>query len=155
MKQFLLALALVSIFVSCNQKTNVNDEGATSPVDSLIALYEKAWNSNDSAAICSMFAPDAIVVDGELVMLNAAEMAEKWVSPYHRYARNLKTEKLKEWATPDRAGYSGMYALDIVVNDSLRYSPYGIFTMVWEKTPDGFWKVSTANMNPLPRPDSK
>jgi ketosteroid isomerase-like protein len=155
MKNSILVFILLNLLVSCNQKEKETDATAKSPADSLISMYINAWNNNDSAAICNLFAEDAIVVDDELVMMNIGEIAQKWAGPYHLYARNLKTEKLKEWATDNRAGYTGMYALEIVVNDTLMYSPYGIFTMVWEKSKDGSWKVSTANMNALPKPAAR
>jgi len=146
MKKIILGILAVGLLFSCSKKPT-ETELPKAPIDSLIANWQNTWNNNDSAGICNMFAPDIVLIDDELVIMNSKELADNWAGPYHKLVKNLKTEKMQEWSSADRAGYTGKYELDIVINDSVIGHPHGIFTANWIKTENGEWKVTTANMN--------
>jgi len=147
MKKIFVGIISVGLLFSCSQKSPETAGVPKAPIDSLITNWENTWNNHDSSGICNMFAPDVVLIDDELVILNSKDLADKWVGPYHKFVKNLKTEKMQEWSSNDRAGYTGRYELDIVINDSIIGHPHGIFTANWVKTDKGEWKVTTANMN--------
>jgi ketosteroid isomerase-like protein len=147
MKKIITVLAMIGILFSCKQPSSNIAIVAKAPIDSLIAEWQKNWNNHDSSGVCNMFVADAVLIDQELLVMNAKELAEKWVSPSIRLVKNLKTDKLQDWSTTDRAGYTGKFNLDIVVKDVVVARGHGIFTVNWMKTDKGDWKITTANIN--------
>jgi len=147
MKKMILLLAVAGILISCNQNPSETSSIQKAPIDSLIENWQNAWNNNDSAAIRNLFADEVVLIDDELVVLNTSDMSKNWIGPFHRYVKNMKVEKLQEWSSIDRAGYTGNYGLDIVVNDSVIGHPHGVFTINWVKTSEGKWQITTANIN--------
>ena len=147
MKKAFIILAITGIFVSCKQPYPETAKATKAPVDSLIANWQNKWNSNDSAGVCGMFAPDVVVIDDELVIMNTKELAGKWVAPNIHLVKNMVTAKLQEWSTSERAGYTGKYELDILMKGTVVAHPHGVFTVNWMKTGQGDWKITTANIN--------
>ena len=147
MKKILTILAMTGILFSCSQPSTTTSSVAKAPIDSLISNWQNNWNNHDSAGVCNMFTADAVLVDQELLVMNAKELAEKWVSPAIRLVKNLKADKLQDWSTGDRAGYTGKFNLDIVSKDAVVARGHGIFTVNWMKTDKGDWKITTALIN--------
>lgn len=148
MRKNLAVLLLTGIIFSCNQpatKTVI----AKAPVDSLISNWNKSWNNHDSAGVRNLFTADALLIDDNLIALNADEFSNKWIQPNINLINNLKTTKLQHWSSGDRAGYTGKYELDIILKDSLLARGKGVFTVNWEKTEKGEWKITTANIHSL------
>jgi ketosteroid isomerase-like protein len=59
----------------------------------------------------------------------------------------MEIEKLQEWVTTDRAGFSGLWTLDIVDNDSLLAKYKGAFTCNWKKSKNEDWKISNVHIH--------
>jgi len=140
-------LFIAGILFSCKQTKTDSVNNVKSPVDSLIANWQNVWNNNDSSGICNMFAADAILIETGLLTTNVKDMSEKWVGPSYRLVKNMKTEKLQDWSTTNRAGYTGKYNLDLVAKDSLIAHLQGVFSVDWMKTNEGDWKITSANIN--------
>ena len=140
----LLLLVIITIF-SCNETpTKATDKSVKAPIDSLISNWENNWNKHDSAGVRNMFLVDAVLVDDNLVTVNADAISEKWLHPYINVVNNVKSTKLQEWSEGNRASYTGKYALDVVIKDSVIARPEGVFTVNWLKTEKGDWKISSA-----------
>ena len=146
MKLILTSLILGSIMSSCNQSSPKTDV-SKAPIDSLISNWEKGWNKHDSAGVKGLFSSDALLIDDNLIAANTEDISNKWIHPNINVVNNLKTTKLQDWSTNDRAGYTGKYELEVVVKDSVIASPKGVFTVNWSKTDKGDWKISTANIH--------
>jgi len=149
MKKILFIILISGYAFSCVSQKSTSNNSAVAEVSSLIKDFECAWSTNDSAAISNLFAPDAILFDRPLLATNSQEVAEKWIGPFYQFVKNMRTEKLQEWSTSDRAGYTGYYTLDIMVDGAIVYSPKGICTLNWVKNGKGEWKIITANMNSI------
>jgi ketosteroid isomerase-like protein len=136
------------LILSCNQPAK---ETAISkaPVDSLITNWSKAWSNNDSAAVSNLFTADALLIDDNLIAINSADISTKWIHSNIHVVKNLTTNKLQEWSTNDRAGYTGKFTLDVVVNDSVIAKPAGVFTVNWVKTDSLGWKITTADIHSI------
>ena len=147
MKNILFIVLITGCFFSCISQKSTSSKSSVVEVGSLIKDFEYAWNTNDSTIISNLFALDVFLLDRPLLVTNSQELAEKWVGPFYKCVKNMRTEKLQEWSTTDRAGYTGYYTLDIVVDGAVVYSPKGICTLNWVKNDKGEWKITTANMN--------
>ncbi len=146
MRQLFSLLLLTGILFSCSQSTPETII-VKAPVDSLITNWSNSWNSHDSAAVRNLFTEDALLIDDDFIAVNANEFSAKWIHPNIKLVTNLRTTKLQDWSTNDRAGYTGKYELDVVVKDSVVAKGKGVFTVNWIKTEKGDWKITTANIH--------
>lgn len=149
MKKILFIVLISGCFFSCVSQKSTSSKSAGVEVSSLMKDFEHAWSTNDSITISNLFAPDVILFDRPLLATNSHELAEKWIGPFYKFVKNMRTEKLQDWSTTDRAGYTGYYTLDIVMDGAIVYSPKGICTLNWVKNDKGEWKIITANMNSI------
>jgi len=143
MKKILFALFASSMFISCKQPAAVIPT-VKAPIDSLVNNWSNSWNNHDSAAVRNMFTADALLIDDNLVAVNANEMSAKWISPNINVVNHLKSSELQQWSTNDRAGYTGKYEFDVLVKDSVVAKPTGVFTITWIKGNKADWKITTA-----------
>ncbi len=144
MKNLLILIFLTCLFTACQNPTNnVTNE---SPVDSLISTWNNAWNNHDSLAVMNLFEPTGILFAGNTVTRNQDELL-KMISPGMKSLNNLKSEKVLEWSTSDRAGLAELWEYDEIVNDSLISHPKGAATFNWRKTENGEWKLSNVHIN--------
>jgi ketosteroid isomerase-like protein len=145
-KIFPTLVALVSIF-SCQQPSSSSANVIKAPIDSLINNWAVGWSNHDSAAVRNLFMADALLIDDNYIGVNAEAFSDKWIHPNINVVSNLTTAKIQDWSTNDRAGYTGKYALDVVVADSVIAKGKGVFTVNWIKTDKGDWKITTANIH--------
>ncbi len=151
MKIILSTLMVCSIVCSCNQP-NSKEVESKAPVDSLISNWENSWNKHDSAGVSNMFLSDALLIDDQLITENSNDLSTKWIHPNINVVSNLKSTKLQEWSSNDRAGYTGKYEFDVVVNDAVVANQKGVYTVNWNRVEDGGWKISTANIHSFAEP---
>ena len=146
MKKLLSALIVTAMIFSCNQPSPTI-KNVPAPVDSLISNWTNAWNNHDSVGVIKLFINDALLIDDNLVVNKTSDMATKWIHPNIKVVSRLKTNKLQEWSAANRAGYTGKYEFDVVVNDSVVARPQGVFTVNWIADEYGEWKVSVAHIH--------
>jgi ketosteroid isomerase-like protein len=144
----ILVCAIVSIIVSCQQRSTA-PAVVKAPVDSLITNWSNSWNDHDSASVRNLFMADALLLDNNLIANNTDEIAAKWIYPNINLVHNFKSTGLQDWSTNDRAGYTGKYEFDVIVNDSILAHPKGAYTVNWIKTDNGEWKITTAAIHSL------
>lgn len=142
MKKIFTFLVLATVLLSCAQAPSPQTE-EKAPIDELVANWRNNWNNHDSVGVRNMFLEDALLIENEIICLNADEFAIKWIHPNIRGVHNLETSKLQEWSDADRAGFTGTYQVE-VMHDSLAVYPKGAFTVNWVKTEDGEWKITSA-----------
>lgn len=146
MKKQLSSLIITIMLFSCNQAAT-ETKVIQAPIDSLISNWTNTWNNHDSSGVINLFTADALLIDDNLVVNSTADMAAKWIHPNINVVSKFKTGKLQEWSSGDRAGYTGTYEFDAVVNDSVVARPKGIFTVNWIKNEKGEWKVTVADIH--------
>lgn len=145
---FTILISSVIIF-SCTQPSPPAAVNTKAPIDSLINNWAGSWSNHDSAAVRNLFLPDALLIDDNYIGANADEFSDKWIHSNINMVSNLTTTKIQDWSTNDRAGYTGKYALDVVVKDSVIAKGSGVFTVNWIKTDKGVWKITTANIHSI------
>ncbi len=136
MKKILFSLIAAGILLSCKQPS-IESKVIIAPVDSLVANWANGWNSQDSAAVRNLFEDDALLTDNRLIATGIEEIATRMISPNIHLVRNFTSSGLQEWTTDDRAGYTGTYEIEIVVNEEVVAKPKGVFTLNWRKTGTG------------------
>lgn len=140
---FALVTLSIGMLVSC-QPSISNAKIVKAPIDSLITNWNDGWNNHDSVSVINMFVEDAVLTDDNIIATNAEEIAAKMVHPYINVVNNLKTTKLQEWSTNERAGYTGTYEFEVIVEGNVVAKPKGVFTFNWIKTDNADWKITTA-----------
>lgn len=140
-----MLLIVIGVLFSCKQPSS-ETAVITAPVDSLIANWGNNWNNQDSVGVRNLFTADALLTDDHLIATNIDEISAKMISPNIHVVSNFKTAKLQDWSTTDRAGYTGTYELDVLVNKVVVAKPKGVFAVNWKKTENGEWKITTATI---------
>ncbi|HAS59236.1 MAG TPA: hypothetical protein DEQ87_08010 [Algoriphagus sp.] len=142
--QLPLFLGLLLLGFSCQtpkQEISTNLQETVS-ADSLIQVWNKAWNSKDSTAISDFFNEQSVVIfSTNYIMTGKDSIMFKWVKNNLPNVSNLQTFKISSGNGQNLAYYSGTYSLDIVKNDSLLGTDKGIFTTVWKLQNDQNWKI--------------
>lgn len=149
MKKFFLVPVSVCIIMACQHQDP--DLIIDSPVDSLVLNWARNWNNHDSVALMQMFDEDAVLFDNNIVTSSPEELQAKLIRPYHNILSDMNIEKIQEWVTEDRAGFSGTWTVNIIVNDSTLRPAKGAFTCVWKKSGSGEWKVTNAHISDFTR----
>jgi hypothetical protein len=142
--KILSILVMVFLLSSCtsNSVENVAKSTVTISPDSLMGLWNTAWNKTDSLAILNMLTEQTqVVFSNKERMVGADSIMTKWVRTNLPMVRNLKTNKYKATATNELAYYSGDYSLDMVRNDSIIGSDLGCFTFIWKLQDNKSWKM--------------
>lgn len=138
-------VVLLFLISSCQQSRNSNLDNSVSysvSPDSLINIWNEAWNKHDSTAISNMLATNSVVVfstEEKLVGVNT--IMTDWVSKNLPMVTNLKTEKTSAATSSEMAYFNGTYTLDIVRNDTILGSDKGCFTFVWKLQDSKDWKM--------------
>lgn len=143
MKNIFLSLIMAGFLFSCQQPSS-EIAMVSAPVDSLINNWSISWNNHDSIAVRNLFATDALLTDDAVIAFGADEISAKMISPYIRSVSNFKASKLQVWSANERAGYTGTYEFDAMVNNNVVAKPKGVFSLNWIKTEGGEWKITTA-----------
>lgn len=148
MKKILSLSALALILFSCSRPT-AQSVISKAPIDSLIANWGNSWSNHDSAVVSNLFTANALLIDDNLIGTTTNEIATKWIHPNINMVSHFKSTTLQEWSGTDRAGYTGKYEFDAVVNDSVVAKPSGVYTVNWIKTDNGDWKITTADIHSI------
>ncbi len=149
MKNILSLSALTLLVFSCTRPV-AESVVAKAPIDSLITNWGNSFNNHDSAAVGNLFTANALLIDDDFIGTTTDEIATKWIHPNIKMVNHFKSSTLQEWSGTDRAGYTGKYEFDVIVNDSVVAKPSGVYTVNWIKTDKGDWKITTADIHSIP-----
>jgi ketosteroid isomerase-like protein len=139
------SVILMAILVSSCTSKSIDNTAASTPVvspDSLIGVWNSAWNTTDSITLVNMFNEQSqVVFSTNERFIGSDSIMTKWIRKNLPLVRNLKTNKFIGNYSNDIVYYSGDYSLDIVRNDSIIGSDVGCFTTIWKKQEDKDWKI--------------
>jgi len=146
MKNLLIppVILLLLLAFACNP---VKKEKTTlKSTDTLYQHWVDAWNAQDIDAIASQFSPDGIVItDTALIGLDALKAG--FIEPAAPMLGNLSCTKIYEAISSTLAFQSGSYKHDWIKDDSLVGHACGYYSIFWEKTENGLWKISSFQTN--------
>ena len=149
MNKYYCVLLLAGLLIAC--QTQIKEDPPNTLVDSLASEWAINWNNHDSIALMQMFDEDAVLFDNNIVTRNPEELKTKLILPYYNILNDMKITILDEWVTNGRAGLSGTWTVDIMVNDTESIPSSGAFTCVWKKLESGEWKVTNAHIHDFTR----
>jgi uncharacterized protein (TIGR02246 family) len=113
--------------------------------DSLIALWNTAWNSNDSAAIANLMTQDVDLISSGKITKGLNRVAAVFIGPNAKVIKNLKTESISSGSSENQAYYFGTYSHDVLMSDSLRKGITGTFSFIYVKEGDR-WLIKVAEI---------
>lgn len=140
----LLALIMLSVHIASAQTPSRSDDDAAAPIRTADIAFAQATGERGLDGWMSFFADDAYLGTNPAVR-GRLELRRSYQNLFSR--RDLKFE----W-TPEEAeifpsgilGYtSGRYTMSYTTYEGKTASQTGSYLTVWQKQPDGSWKVLT------------
>jgi ketosteroid isomerase-like protein len=147
------------IFTSCKNtstETAAKEESCqmVSP-DSLIALWNNAWNTKNLEALKGMIADSAIAMDHEWYVQGKDSIFAKWITPSLPKISNIATTPLKVNSCCCCVGVTGLYTLDYATDKGEVAHSKGNFTFIWTKQEDKTYKLETMHMTEFHEKEKK
>lgn len=121
---------------SCCQKVNT---------DSLIALWNTAWDKKDSASLWNQIADDAMVIDHDWYTKGKDSLFAKWIRLSLPHISNIKTMPLQTCVCCCCVSITGFYTLEYTSKEGTK-PERGNFTFIWNQADDKTWKLKTMMM---------
>lgn len=154
MKLNLLIVVGLFMLMACNFASTQSEPAVvTSDVnvsDSLVQAWNKAWNTNDSLAIVSLFNQDAVLLGSAAAVNGVDNIASKFIAPNYKVIRNLQTKELASGTTGNTAYFFGTYTHDVALEDKTNVSIAGNFSFVWHKAGNR-WSIKVAQIEEWPK----
>lgn len=147
MMKNVLALLVFSICCYSCANPSSKDQSATTAVstDSLVNIWNKAWNNQDSAAITNLMSKDIVFIGDGKIQKGIDTVAKKFVGPNSKVIKNLKTEMLSAGVSGDQAYYYGTYTHDVALKDTTLTNRNGIFSVIYTKEQNQ-WKIKLVDI---------
>lgn len=143
----LMFISLYSCMGNFKAPESIDTTASQVSPDSLIQLWNAAWNANDSTAIANMFNNESVVLETQWQQEGADSIMQSWVLGQLPQVSNLKTEKVASGVGDGMAFYTGFYTLDVTSNDSIVGKANGNFTTIWKLQDDKSWKVKLIHLD--------
>lgn len=146
MKQILAVLFCTVCFISCHSNSSA-DQNTDNIVnaDSLVAMWNTAWNNNDSAAILNLMGKDIVLISEGSVAQGKDSLAKNFVGPHSKLLRNMKTNTISSGGSGNMAYYYGTYTHDVALKDTTITGITGYFSFIYAKE-DNQWKIKVAEI---------
>ena len=116
------------------------EEAARSAIEALNAQLAAAYNRRDPDGIASLYTDDAVFITNEGVSRGRAAIRDR----YERLLvtnRNLIFTPFDFRASGDLAVETGRYSVQIARAGVAPYTESGISQRVWERQPNGEWRI--------------
>lgn len=146
MRNLFILLIIFCSLASCNSKSS-NDHIVSAPIntDSLVSLWNNAWNNNDSAAILNLMSKDIVFISEGSISKGIDSLAKNFVGPNSKVLKNLKTSTIASGGVGDEAYYYGSYTHDVALKDTTIVGRSGVFSFIYKKEEDQ-WKIKVAEI---------
>ena len=111
--------------------------------DSLVALWNTAWNSNDSEAIAKLMSAEVKLISENKVTSGINGVATEFIGPNAKLIKNLKTEVIASGSCEGQAYFYGSYTHDVAFQDTTKTGVAGTFSLIYVKEGD-LWLIRVA-----------
>lgn len=143
---FFLLFTSLCFFVSCDTKSSKENSAEISVnTDSLVSLWDAAWNNNDSAAIRNLISNDMVFISEGSVEKNIDSLSNYFIRPNSKRLKNLKTSMIASGSSGNQAYYYGSYTHDLALKDTILTGISGVFSFIYTKEKDQ-WKIKVAEL---------
>ena len=161
-KKFFIIIAIFLpaffAFFSCQNPGTENsaDDPCCQSVsaDSLIALWNDAWNTNDLDALKGMIADSAFVIDHDWSTRGKDSIFAKWINPSLTVIGNLQTTPLKTTSCCCCVSMTGLYSLDYTSKEGVSRAK-GNFTYIWTLQQDKTYKLVLMHLTEFDKKEGK
>ena len=136
-------------FTSCDccKKDSCDDKTSCTVVktDSLVKLWNNAWNTKNLEALKGMIAENAIALDKDWKVEGRDSIMSKWITVNLPAISNVTTEPLRECSCCCCVSLTGFYTLDVTTQEGIKKEK-GNFTFIWKLQDDKTWKLELMHM---------
>ena len=143
-------LAIPVLFTSCKEakKEAATEESCCAKVspDSLIALWNNAWNTKNMDALKAMIGDSALVIDRDWYVKGKDSIFAKWISTSLPVVNKVQTSPLKISQCCCCVVVTGLYTLEFTTKDGKTVPSKGNFTFHWQQADDKSWKLELMHM---------
>jgi len=139
---FFLTLAIT--FSSCKgrEKESFSEKASCSLVkaDSLLGLWNNAWNAKNMETLKGMIAEKAVVIEKEWKIEGRDSIMVNWISKELPEVSNLTTTLITQCSCCCCISYTGYYSLNNTNKEGPKKEK-GNFTFIWRMQEDKSWKL--------------
>ena len=145
MKQALETNRIVtgSLFIIASDTKNTFDiEMARSHIEEQNKKWMNFYNAKDANSIANLFTVDAVVMPPNIqVVKGRKEILNSILDEFKAGATDLVLKTVNVYGNGNLAYEIGEYSLNIKDGDKIENSDQGKYIVVWELSPDGYYKV--------------
>ena len=134
---------LVFLFIiGCESKPTFDIDRARSHIDEQNAKWMQFYNAKDANSIAKLFTKDAVVMPPNIrVAKGEKEILNSILDEFRAGATDLVLKTVNVYGSGSLAYEIGQYSLNIKDGDKIENSDQGKYIVVWELSPDGYYKV--------------
>ena len=134
---------LVSLFIiACESKPTFDLDRAQSHIDEQNEKWMQFYNAKDANSIAKLFTKDAVVMPPNIrVAKGEKEILNSILDEFRAGATDLVLKTVNVYGSGSLAYEIGQYSLNIKDGDKIENSDQGKYIVVWELSPDGYYKV--------------
>ena len=144
---FLIAIVFLTMAIAfnsckCRKKESCSKKASCSMVkaDSLLGLWNNAWNTKNLEALKGMIAEKAIVIEKDWKVEGRDSIMVNWISKELPKDNNLTTTPIAQCSCCCCVSYTGYYSLDIINKEGTKKEK-GNFTFIWRMQENKSWKL--------------
>ena len=148
---------IIFTFTSCKdaaKEKELSDGGSCSQemnADSMMNLWNHAFEAKDTMALRNMFAEDAIIISNDEKVISRDSIMKKWIMFGQEETISCKTQKVYTCECCCCISYTGTFDFTVTAKGKSD-NEKGTFTLVWKTQKDKAWKVELFHYEPAPRP---
>ena len=139
----IIPIFLISLFIiACDTKNTFDIDMARSHIEEQNKKWMNFYNAKDADSIANLFTVDAVVMPPNIqVVKGRKEILNSILDEFKAGATDLVLKTVNVYGNGNLAYEIGEYSLNIKDGDKIENSDQGKYIVVWELSPDGYYKV--------------
>ena len=139
----IIPIFLISLFIiACDTKNTFDIEMARSHIEEQNKKWMNFYNAKDADSVANLFTVDAVVMPPNIqVAKGRKEILNSILDEFKAGATDLVLKTVNVYGNGNLAYEIGEYSLNIKDGDKIENSDQGKYIVVWELSPDGYYKV--------------
>ncbi len=136
-------ILLISLFIlACDTNTTFDLDSARSHIEEQNKKWMQFYNAKDADSIENLFTEDAVVMPPNIkVAKGKKEILNSILDEFRGGVTDLVLKTVNVYGSGNLAYEIGQYSLNIKDGDKIENSDQGKYIVVWELSPDGYYKV--------------
>ena len=136
-------LFLISLFIiACDTKATFDIDRVRSHIEEQNKKWMQFYNAKDADSIANLFTEEAIVMPPNIKVAKGKKaILNSILDEFRAGATDLVLKTFNVYGSGSLAYEIGQYSLNIKDGDKIENSDQGKYIVVWELSPDGYYKV--------------